>query len=115
MASSTLLDVTDQNFDAEVLKSDLPVLVDFWATWCGPCRAIAPAVESIAKDHAGKLRVVKMDVDKSPRIPTQYSVSSIPVLLVFHKGQVVGNFHGSAPKPKLEAFVKDTLTRISAT
>ena len=111
MASENLLTLTDSNFDAEVLKSSTPVLVDFWATWCAPCRQIAPHVEAIAKDFTGRLRVGKMDVDGNPRVPQEYSVSAIPVLLLFHGGKVIGNYHGAAPKSKIEQFVKDSLAK----
>jgi thioredoxin 1 len=112
MASDKLLTLTDQNFEAEVLKSQTPVLVDFWAVWCGPCRQIAPSVESIADTYAGQLRVGKMDTDKNPKVPTEYDVRSIPTLLLFHGGKVVGNLIGAAPKGKLEQFVKDQLAKI---
>ena len=111
MAADNMLTLTDDNFDAEVLKSGTPVLVDCWAVWCAPCRAIAPAVEAIAKDMTGQLRVGKMDIDHNPKTPTKYDVRSIPTLLLFAGGKVVGQLVGAAPKAKLEAFVKDHIAK----
>lgn len=115
MASQHVKDLTDANFQSEVLQSDKLTLVDFWATWCAPCRAIAPYVEAIAATHAGSmLQVGKMDIDKSPSTPTKYDVRSIPTLLLFHKGKVVGQMIGAVPKAKLEQFVKDAMAKASA-
>ena len=111
MASENLKTLTDANFQAEVLQSDKPTLVDFWASWCAPCRAIAPYVESIAESNVGTLNVGKMDIDASPATPTKYDVRSIPTLLLFHKGKVIGQLVGAVPKAKLEAFVKDALAK----
>ena len=98
MAGNGIVEVTDANFDADVLKSDQPVLVDFWATWCGPCRAIAPIVEELAHDYQGKIIVGKMDVDSISSTPMRYKVSGIPTLLVFKGGQVVEQIVGYRPK-----------------
>lgn len=114
MASDKLVQLTDENFSKEVLESTTPMLVDFWATWCSPCRAIAPHVEAIAKDYEGKLRVGKMDIDKSPKTPTEYDVRSIPTLLLFHGNKVMGQLVGAVPKAKLEQFVKDHLARVKS-
>lgn len=103
MASANVKTLTDQNFEAEVLKSDKPVLVDFWATWCGPCRAIAPVVDALADDYQGRAVIAKMDVDAHKIVPQQYGIRSIPTLLVFKGGKVVGTVVGAAPRPKLEA------------
>lgn len=91
--------VTEQTFESEVLQSKVPVLVDFWAAWCGPCRAIAPAVEEIATEYSGRLKVVKLDVDENQEVSIRYGVQSIPTLLVFKGGQVVERLVGAYPKP----------------
>jgi len=93
--------VTEQSFDTEVVQSTVPVLVDFWAAWCGPCRAIAPAVEELAQEYAGKLKVVKVDVDENPDVSSRYGVQSIPTLLVFKGGEVVERMIGAYPKNML--------------
>jgi thioredoxin 1 len=109
MASQNVLEVTDTNFEGEVLKSSLPVLVDFWAVWCAPCRAIAPHVEAIATEFAGKIRVGKCDIDANPQIPSQFEVRSIPTLLLFKDGKVLGQLVGAVPRAKLDDFVKKAL------
>ncbi|MGB5218582.1 MAG: thioredoxin [Smithella sp.] len=105
--SSELLGVaTDDNFDNEVLKSDKPVLVDFWAPWCGPCKAIGPVVEEIAAQFQDKIKIMKLNVDDSQKTAVKYSVRSIPTLILFKQGQVLDTLVGLAPKNKLEDFVK---------
>jgi thioredoxin 1 len=98
MAGNGIVEVTDANFDQDVLKSDKPVLVDFWATWCGPCRAIAPIVEELATEYQGKIKIGKMDVDSNSATPMRYKVTGIPTLLVFKGGQVVEQLVGYKPK-----------------
>lgn len=109
MASANLLEVTDTNFDAEILKSPLPALVDFWAVWCAPCRAIAPHVEALAGDYAGKIRVGKCDIDSNPQIPSRFEIRSIPTLLMFKGGQVVGQVVGAVPRARIEDMIKKAL------
>ncbi|HEX9828835.1 MAG TPA: thioredoxin [Bacteroidota bacterium] len=92
------IEVTDANFDTEVIKSEQPVLVDFWAEWCGPCRMVAPIVEELAKEYNGTLKVGKMDVDSNPQVSMQYGIRSIPTLLVFKGGKVVEQIVGAVPK-----------------
>jgi thioredoxin 1 len=96
-----LVELTDDNFQKEVLESATPVLVDFWAVWCGPCRAIAPVVEEIARDYEGKLKVGKMDVDAHQDVPIRFGIRSIPTLMVFKNGQVVEQIIGGIPKQQL--------------
>src|SRR5215510_2259976 len=103
--ANTIIHVSDENFETEVLKSPLPVLLDLWAPWCGPCRAIAPVVEELAREYAGKLKVVKMNVDDNPRTPSQYGVRGIPTLLLVHGGQVKEQLIGAQPKAKLVSAI----------
>ena len=104
------LEVTDATFAQEVQQSPLPVLVDFWAAWCGPCRMIAPVVKEIASDNAGALKVAKLDVDQNPATATQYGVQSIPTLIVFKDGQPVERIVGYMPKERLMDRVRPYLT-----
>jgi thioredoxin 1 len=106
MASAELMTLTDDNFQAEVLGSEVPVLVDFWAAWCGPCRAIAPAVEELAKEYKGKIKVGKLDIDAHQNVPQKYGIMSIPTLLLFKNGQVADQIIGQVPKAKLDEMVK---------
>jgi thioredoxin 1 len=102
--------VTDSNFQAEVLSSSEPVLVDFWATWCGPCRMVAPIVEEIASEQNGKLKVAKVDVDSNPQTAQQFGVMSIPTLIVFKGGQPVERLVGYMPKAKLMQAIQPHLS-----
>jgi len=93
--------IGDDSFDQEVISAPLPVLVDFWAPWCGPCRSIAPVLEEIAQEYDGKLKVVKINVDENPNVPTRYGVRGIPNLMIFKGGNLAGQIVGAAPKNKL--------------
>ncbi len=110
MASNDIVVLQDATFEKEVLKSDVPVLVDFWAVWCGPCKAIAPTVDELAKQYKGKVKVAKMDVDEHQQVPQQYGIRSIPTLLVFKGGRVVDTIVGAVSKSKLEDSLKKALT-----
>jgi thioredoxin 1 len=109
MAGADVVNIGDENFGKEVLESKEPVLVDFWATWCAPCRAIAPAVEELATQYKGKVKVAKMDIDNNQDTPQQYGIRSIPTLLVFKGGKVVDQIVGAVPKARLEAALTKAL------
>jgi len=102
MAGNGIVEVTDASFDQDVLKADQPVLVDFWATWCGPCRAIAPIVDELAKEYQGKVKIGKMDVDRNNATPMRYGVRGIPTLLVFKNGEVKEQIVGYVPKEQIQ-------------
>jgi thioredoxin 1 len=101
-----VITLTDTNFKTEVLESSEPVLIDFWAVWCGPCRQVAPTVEALAEEYKGRLKVGKMDVDHHQLVPQQYGIRSIPTLLIFKGGKVVGQVIGAVPRSKLEAEIQ---------
>jgi|SRR5882762_5962091 thioredoxin 1 len=109
MAGQFVHEVNDANFDQEVLQSEQPVLVDFWATWCGPCRALAPVVDQIATDYNGRLKVMKMDVDKNNATPGRYGIRGIPALLVFKGGQVADQIVGYVPKDTIDKSLTKVL------
>ena len=109
MASDSIFEVTDTNFDQEVLKSDQPVMVDFWAVWCGPCRAIAPMVDSVASSYTGKLKVAKMNVDENGATPSRYGIRGIPTLLFFKGGKVADQVVGYVPQNVIEEKVQRLL------
>jgi len=103
MADAKYITLTDQTFDNEVLQSSQPVLVDFWATWCGPCRAIAPIIEELAGEYEGRAKIAKLDVDEHQAVASRFNVRSIPTLLFFQNGKVVEQIVGSTPKSVLES------------
>lgn len=108
MGANTIA-VTDATFEKEVIQSSVPVLIDFWAEWCAPCRAIAPTLEEIAGEYKGKVKVVKMNVDENPDVPSQFGVRSIPTLLVFKGGRQVDQAIGSMPKAQLVSLIQKAL------
>jgi thioredoxin 1 len=107
--SEGIVNLTDDGFEAEVLKAELPTLVDFWAPWCGPCRALTPVIEAAATDYAGKAQVCKMNIDENPKTPSNYEVKAIPTILIFKGGEVVEQMVGLVSKAKIdEALAKHT-------
>ena len=109
MAGQDVLEVNDANFDQEVLRSEQPVLVDFWAVWCGPCKAIAPIVDSVAATYAGKLKVAKVNVDQNGATPSRFGIRGIPALLFFKGGKVADQIVGYVPQSVIEEKVKSLL------
>jgi thioredoxin 1 len=104
-----VLQVTDETFEEEILKSETPALVDFWAAWCGPCKAIAPVVEELAEEYAGKVKMAKLNVDESPKTPGQYGIRAIPTLIMFKDGKVVDQITGAVSKSHIEQALQKLL------
>ncbi len=107
--SEQMLQVTDDSFEDEVLNSEVPVLVDYWAEWCGPCRAIAPLLEVISREYESRLKVAKLNVDENPKTPPKYGIRGIPTLMIFKEGNVEGTKVGSLSKSQLVAFIDSHL------
>ncbi len=107
--AENVMEFNDQNFDSDVLKAGMPVLVDFWAVWCGPCKAIAPIVEEVANDYSGKVRVGKMDVDSNNQVAMRYGIRSIPTLLLFSGGEVVDQVIGNVGKASIESMLSKAI------
>jgi thioredoxin 1 len=114
MASEFVSEVSDAEFEQKVLQSDTPVLVDFWAAWCGPCRALAPVVDEVAKEYQGKLKVMKMDVDKNNMTPGRYGIRGIPALLIFKGGKVAEQIVGFVPKDTIDQTLQRVLVHQTA-
>lgn len=104
------LNVTDENFETEVVNADVPVLVDFWATWCGPCRMIAPAIEELANEYEGRAKVVKVDVDNAQKTAQGFGIRSIPTLLIFKEGKIADQLVGAVPKSAIEEKLNAVLS-----
>ena len=107
--SENITHINDSDFEQEVLNSDSPVLVDYWAEWCGPCKMIAPILREIADEYAGRLKVTKMDIDQNTETPRQFSIRGIPTLMIFKDGQIQGTRVGALTKNQLKAFVEDVV------
>jgi thioredoxin 1 len=107
--SEAIKQVTDTTFETDVLASPVPVLVDYWAEWCGPCKMIGPLIEESARSYAGQITVAKVNIDENPRVPSRYNVRSIPTLMLFKNGQPVATKIGALSKSQLTAFVEDNL------
>jgi thioredoxin 1 len=114
MASEHTLNFTDGAFEQEVLKSDVPVLVDFWAPWCGPCKAMGPTVDALAAEYAGKIKIGKMNTDDNPQTPMKYQVRGIPTLLLFKNGKVVDQRVGAMPKPDVQKMIDPHVAKVEA-
>ncbi|MBF0573795.1 MAG: thioredoxin [Desulfamplus sp.] len=107
--SGNIIEIDDDAFDSEVIKSNIPVMVDFWAPWCGPCRALAPTIEALEKSYAGKVKFVKVNVDENPQSPSKYAIQAIPTLIFFKNGKVVDQITGMVAKSKLEEAIDSIL------
>ena len=107
--SDNVHEFTDQNFDSDVQESDIPVLIDFWAEWCGPCKAIAPVLEEIAEEYKGKIKVGKVDVDKNQNTSIKYGVRSIPTLLFMKDGEIINQLVGAVPKSNITDILKEVI------
>jgi thioredoxin 1 len=104
-----ILEVSDDSFDSEIIKADLPAMVDFWAEWCGPCKMVGPVVEELAAAYKGKIRIAKMDVDKNRKTPAKFGIRNIPTMILFKDGEVIKTIIGAQPKKSLEEELKKLL------
>jgi thioredoxin 1 len=109
MASDKVIQLSDDSFEADVLKSTTPVLVDFWASWCAPCKAISPVIDALADDYDGKIKIGKLNVDENPATPGKYGVRGIPTLILFKDGKVLDQVVGAVPKNQLDGLIKKAL------
>ena len=109
MSAKDIHHVTDDTFDPEVLKADTPVLVDYWAEWCGPCKSIAPILDEVAKEYQGRLKIAKINVDENQQVPAKFGIRGIPTLMLFKDGQLAGTLVGAHPKAKFTAFIDSHL------
>lgn len=113
--AGNIIDVSDATFQKEVLESDVPVLVDFWATWCAPCRVLAPTVETISQEYNGKVRVAKLNVDENPNTAAKYNIKGIPTLLLFKKGVIKEQIVGVTPKESISKMLENHVTAVQKT
>ena len=109
MSSQTIEHITDDSFEPEVLKSEVPVLVDYWAEWCGPCKSIAPILEEVAKEYGGRLKVTKINVDENQQVPARFGIRGIPTLMLFKNGNVEATKVGAVSKSQLTAFIDSNI------
>ncbi len=109
MASDKILEISDAQFEADVLKSETPILVDFWATWCAPCKAIAPVLDQLAEEYDGKIKIGKVNVDENPGTPGQYGVRGIPTMILFKNGEIVDQLVGAVPKNQIASLLDKAL------
>ena len=109
MSVPNIQNITEEDFEAEVLQSQQPVLVDYWAEWCGPCKVIAPLLEDVAKEYADRLKIAKVDIDKNQTVPARYGIRGVPTLMIFKNGDVIATKVGALSKPQLTAFIDSNL------